>query len=195
MKQNKIIPNLKLNLICLSAAYIAIGVVMLAFPQMSLPNLCNAIGVVAIIVGIIGVAFYFIRKSFLDPDQIGFAGGVAMILFGLFAVVRPEEFARGFSQILSFCVIGDSIVKLQFSMDLLRLKSSRWWVIVLIALATAGLSMGILLYPFADPNAKSFYTYVVLLTDGVVNIVTTAYLNIRLKKYQKAMASGTEEKL
>ena len=45
-------------------------------------------------------------------------------------------------------MILDSIVKLQYSMDLLRMKSTKWWVLLLISLITAGLAMAILVFPF-----------------------------------------------
>lgn len=188
----KALPNLRTNLLCLSVIYIAIGVVLLVFPQISLAMLCGAIGAAAIIFGVVNVAVYFIRKGFLNPNQLGFSIGVAALLFGLFAVLRTDDFKLGFAQILALCMIADSIVKLQFSMDLLRLQNKLWWVSLALACVTAGLSMAILLVPFSNGAVKDTYTYIVLIADGVVNILTTAYLSFALKRFAKPVAAPEE---
>lgn len=176
-------PNLRVNLICLSVCYIAIGTVLLFFPELSIDTISTVLGIISIIFGIIGIAVYFIRRGYLSENQVGFSLGAAALLFGVYAVVRNVEFAGIFVQVLGVLVIADSILKLQFSMDLLRFGAKRWWILLLVALATAGLGLAILLNPFPDAAARLLYTYIVLIVDGVINIASMILLNIQAKKY------------
>lgn len=182
-------PNLRGTLLCMAACYIVIGAVLLLFPQMSLVSICSGIGIAAIILGLISVAVYFIRQGYLAENNIGFAGGMATALMGLYAVLQTDRFAVAFTQVLAFCMIADGIVKLQFSMDLLRLKGRLWWLLLLAALAGTGLAMAILLYPFESVEAKNFYTYIVLITDGVLNAAAVFWLSWQRKRF------GREEEL
>ena len=185
MKHEKLMPSLRLNLLCISVVYIAIGAVLLIFPQISLHTLCSALGVAAIILGAVSAAIYFIRQCYRNPDHYGFAGGIAAIVFGLFAVIRTADFSKGFAQILALCMIADCIVKLQFSMDLLRLKNKLWWGLLAIACIMAALAFLTLIAPFSTPESNDIFTYSVLIADGVINILATALLTHALKKYQQ----------
>jgi len=182
-------PNLRGLLLCISACYIAIGAVLLAFPGISLITVCEGIGIGAIILGIVAVAFYFIRQGFRSENNVSFAAGMAAVILGLYAVLRTQEFSRAFTQVLAFCVIADGILKLQFSMDLLRLKGKLWWLLLLLSLAVSGAAMALLLYPFPSVEEKNFYTYIVLIIDGVLNAASVLWLSRRRGSFMKAEAA------
>ncbi len=186
MNQNRQ-PSLRLNLLCLSLGYIAVGVILLFFPALSLMDLCHALGILCIIWGVISAGVFFIRKQYQRPGHMGFSFGIAAVLLGLYAVCNTIEFERIFTQLLALLIIFDSILKIQFSMDLLRMDSSKWWVVLMIAMATAILAMVILLDPFSVSQTKERYTYLVLITDGIVNIFVVCYLAAVSKAYQKRL--------
>jgi len=183
-------PNLRGLLLCISACYIAIGAVLLAFPGISLITVCEGIGIGAIILGLVAVAFYFIRQGFRSENNVGFAVGMAAALVGLYAVLRTDEFSRAFTQVLAFCVVADGILKLQFSMDLLRLKGKLWWLLLLLALAVSGAAMALLLYPFSSVEEKNFNTYIVLIADGALNALSVFWLSRRRGNFMKAEAAA-----
>lgn len=186
-------PNMKTTLLCVSAAYIAIGAVLLLFPQVSLPMICMTIGVLAIIIGIINIASYFVKKGYLSENQLGFSIGAAELLFGLYAVLRNEDFAFTFTQVLAICMVFDSILKLQYSIDLLRLKCSKWWGLLVTAVVTAGLSMAILVAPFDSEEIKITYTYIILIVDGILNILSVIWLKLQMKRYHALLDMEKEE--
>ncbi|WOC32542.1 MULTISPECIES: HdeD family acid-resistance protein [Caproicibacterium] len=180
-------------LVCVSVAYIAGGVLLLLFPQVSLPALCQAMGILLIIVGIVLVFAYFLRKRYLTPGHFEFAGGAACILLGIFSLMRTQEVAFAFSQILALLVLGDSLLKLQNSTDLLRLKEQKWWVVLLAAGASILLAMIALANPFGSDQLRLQYTYVVLIADGVLNIAVVLFLRHAHRRYEDLSAEDTEE--
>lgn len=180
----RILPNIKTTLLCVSAAYIAIGAVLLIFPEVSLSTICMVIGILALIIGVINITSYFLKKGYLVENQISFSIGAAELLFGLYAVIRSTDLSFTFTQVMAICMVFDSILKLQYSTDLLRLGCKTWWLLLITAVVTAGLAMAVLLYPFETEAVKLTYTYSVLIADGVVNIISIIWMKIQTKKYQ-----------
>ncbi|MCI8406631.1 MAG: hypothetical protein HFE43_06475 [Oscillospiraceae bacterium] len=183
------LPSLRGALLCLAACYVVIGAVLLIFPGMSLVDICYGIGIAAMILGLVSVAFYFIRKGYLS-ESLGFSGGVALTILGLYAVLQTERFSAAFTQVLAACMIADGIVKLQFSMDLLRLKGKLWWCVLAGALVGVGLAVAILLYDFPDADSKNVYTYVVLIADGVLNALSVALLAWERRQHKREELAG-----
>lgn len=185
--------NMRLNILCVSVSYLVIGIILLLFPNVSLMDLCYALGIVLLMAGIVNIAVYFIRGQYVEPERYGFSAGVTCVLIGLFAVLNNQEFTRIFFQILAFCMILDSIVKLQYSMDLLRMKSKKWWIVLLISLMTAGLALAILVYPFKTDRGHDRYAYCILIVDGIVNLATMLYMAHWNKRFRAMQVQAKEE--
>lgn len=187
-KKNKgFMADTRSMMIFASILYIILGACLLFIPKLSLADVSKALGLLCVIAGVFEVLWYFIRKSYLYPERFGFAVGMSFLLLGLFALVRTDEFTKAFAQILALVMLFDGVVKMQFSMDLLRMKNTQWWMALVLSMLMAGLAMIILLNPFGDHDQKLTYTYVVLLIDGVVNIVLLLYTSAQLKKFQENM--------
>ncbi len=184
--------NIRVWLLCASACYIIAGVVLLIFPSMQLEDFCYAIGIFLMILGAVNAAWYFVRQSYQDPDSAGLSIGAAEFLIGLFAVIKTVDFAYAFSQILAVSMIFDSLVKMQYSMALLRLKSSQWWILLLVSVAMAGMSMAILLASFPNNEFRLIFTYSVMIADGVTNIAAALLLSVQRKRAIK-MENHLEE--
>ena len=180
-------------LVCISVAYIAGGVLLLLFPQVSLPALCQAMGILLIIVGIVLIFAYFLRKRYLTPGHFEFAGGAACILLGVFALMRTGEVAFAFSQILALLVLGDSLVKLQYSTDLLRLQEKKWWAVLVAAGISIVLAMTALANPFGKDQDRLTFTYVVLIADGVLNIAVVLFLRYAHRVYENQILKNSME--
>lgn len=188
-KSKKFLGDVRALLVIGSVLYIILAACLLFIPNLSLMDVNKAIGLLCVVAGVFEVIMYFIRKSYLDPQRFGFAIGMSLLLVGIYALVRIDEFTQAFAQILAIVMVFDGIVKMQFSMDLLRMKNKKWWLVLLLAFLMAGLAMGILLSPFEGEDQKLTFTYIVLLADGAVNIVTLLYTSFQLKKFQQKLYS------
>ena len=71
--------NLRMGMMFLSICYIAIGAILLIFPNIALTDLCYALGILFMISGVINVAWYLIKKGYLVPGRFGFAFGVTQV--------------------------------------------------------------------------------------------------------------------
>ena len=177
LERKEAFPTAWTGLLCLSAAYIVLGVLLLVMPQISLTMICQVLGIVLAIAGAIGILVYFLRRQYEVPGRFGFAAGTACVLLGLFALLRTAQVAFAFSQILTICVVGDCLVKLQYATDLLRLYHRNWFVVLLLALGLAALALVALANPFGSDNVRLPFTYGVLIADGVANVGVVIYLH------------------
>ena len=182
--------NIRVWLLCASACYIIAGIVLLIFPAMQLDDFCYAIGIFLMILGAVNVAWYFVRQSYQNPDSFGLSIGAAEFLVGLFAVLKTTEFTYAFSQILAVSMVFDSIIKLQYSMDLLRLKSPRWWWLLVVSVVMGAGAMAILLAPFPDNRLRLTFTYAVMIADGAANIAAALLLSARRKQMARQDGMG-----
>ncbi|HCA71605.1 MAG: DUF308 domain-containing protein [Oscillospiraceae bacterium] len=193
-QQEKKFENSWTVLICISVAYIAGGILLLMFPQVSLPALCQAMGILLIIVGIVLIFSYFLRKRYLSPNHFEFAGGAACVLLGIFSLMRTNEVAFAFSQILALLVLCNSLIKMQYSTDLLRLREKRWWLVLLAAVCSIVLAMTALSNPFNNDQVRLHFTYAILIVDGAMNIAVVLFLRHAHKQYdRKILEDGSQD--
>lgn len=169
-------PMVWTGLLCLSAAYVVLGVLLLAVPQISLVTICGVLGVALVVAGAVSALAYFLRRQYETPGHFGFAVGAACVLLGVFALLRTGQVAFAFSQILAVCVVGDSLVKLQYATDLLRLRRRYWFVVLAGALALAALALVALADPFGQDSVRLPFTYAVMIADGAANAAAVLYL-------------------
>ena len=178
---------------CISVAYIAGGILLLLFPQVSLANIWTGLGLVLIVAGVVLISAYFLRKRYLTPGHFGFAGGAACVLLGIFSLLRTSDVAFAFSQFLALLVLADSLLKLQYSTDLLRLCQQRWWLVLAAAAVGSTLAMIALVNPFGQEQARLQFTYAALITDGALNIASLLYLNHARRIFQNRLAGKVND--
>jgi cytochrome c oxidase subunit IV len=106
--------------------------------------------------------------------------------------MRTAEIAFAFSQLLAIAVLADSLIKIQYSTDLLRLQMKKWWIVLLLAGASIALAMTALANPFGDDAKRLTFTYAVLITDGILNIIVVLILRHAHKTYQQRRSAELE---
>lgn len=173
-------------LLCLSAAYVILGALLLCVQGLSLANVCTVLGVVLIVAGVVSALSYFLRSLYREPGHYGFALGCGCAVLGLLALLRTTELAFAFSQILALCVLGDSILKLQYATDLLRLDARRWWIVLLVAGVGAALAILALVDPF-PAGVRLPFTYALLIGDGIANVAVVLCLRHVYRQQDKQL--------
>lgn len=181
MEQSK---RFKLNFIILSAGYILLGLLRLFMPDPQSLLLCYLLGVLLLVAGIVRVLLYFAKDHEVRVFRNDLAIGVLLLVGGLYIIVQPASITAWLPVILGFCVVYDSILKLQYSFELKR-TFKLWWSMLLAAIITALLGLLLILVQFEQPVMVYFFGSVLIL-DGVANLISLALLTFQMKKAQKA---------
>lgn len=177
-----------LNFVILSVGYILLGLLLILAPEASKRIVCMLLGVVAVLMGIIRIAMHFAKDDLSRAFRNDIPMGVTLAVAGVYLFARPDAIWAWLPVILGFAVVYDSIVKLQHSFDLRRAGFGPWWGVLAAGLATAVLGVLLILGIFNN-NILLYYFGAVMITDGVVNLVTITLFSTQMKKAEKAAAS------
>ena len=120
---------------------IVLGIVLLFFPQTTLLTICYAFAFILAIVGV-GYIFTYIKSDTLKTYQRNdFVVGLTYLVLAIFVSLKTELIISLLPVLLGLAIIISSIVKLQHAFDLMRVKFSNWWSILLIAISSAAIGL------------------------------------------------------
>lgn len=171
----------------MGAAVLAIllGLFLLLFPGAKIIQIVYGIGVVLIIGGIVSIVRYFMTESYRQLNCYTFSAGALMVVLGVCALLRAEIVATYLIVCLGILLLASGIIKLQHALDLEAIKDKAWIAVLLVAAAIIICGAVVLLNPFEHTADLIRFTYILLVIDGFLSLLSVLYLTIRLHRYQK----------
>lgn len=135
-------------------------------------------GVVLIALGVIEVVNYFRTDARIAAFGQMLTKGLVLLLIGVFCTVQWRWFLVTFpvwTMVYGIVILLTGVSKIQVTVDMLRLKSSRWgWAAVNAAL-TLICAVVILRSPFASTEVLWMFTGVALVAVGVFDLVVLLF--------------------
>ncbi len=183
------VKRFKLNYSLLSAGYIVLGALRLFFPDPASYLMCYALGAIAALMGLVRVVTFFAKH---DPSRVfhhDLAIGVTLLVVGVYIVARPQDIADILPVLLGFCVLFDSVIKMQYAFEMRRTDMKAWWTVLVVAMLTAIAGVLLILQVFQG-STLVYYLGVVLAADGIANLLTLFMMVIRLKQHDKQLAAA-----
>lgn len=151
------------------------GVLLLIDPARFTSAVITVAGAALLIFGLIEIVRYFRA----DPEEAvlgqALTKGLVAILAGAFCVFRTEWFLATFpvlTVIYGVIVLVTGIGKLQRTVDLIRLKASRWFLDAINAALSIFCAVVILSNPFASTLILWSFTGVTLIVTGIFDLIT-----------------------
>ncbi len=187
--------SIKRELIFANIAVIVLGILIVIFPESSTLIICRAVGVVLTIWGFFRIGFYFIHRIETAFGSFGLVQGVAILGFGIYFLISPESLASFLTVILSIVLIVGGAMKLQYGIDLARVRVKYWW----IPLAVAGvmLTLGIIaiIDPFGVAKNLMLFIGISLIVNGITDLLAIVFVSIMINKLSKAEVEINEDTL
>ena len=141
------------NLIMTALVSILVGAAFIVKPEFIYSYSGIGIGGVIALAGLVYILIYFIRKPVSGVYRYEFAFGLVALLAGLYVglggVLSGSEVLQagmpftGIVIILGVLVGADGILKLQYAMDVGRMKYRKWWIVFIFSLL--GILLGVAL--------------------------------------------------
>lgn len=178
------------KMVMVSIVYIAFGAITLFVNQESLSAFVKSVGVVFIIVGGFQMLTYFFKKSYLIASDFGFSLGLLYVVAGIAIFFKPVLILENYATIFAACVILDGSIKLQYSMNLLRLNDDRWLKFTIVSAALTILATLLILFDMG--KFRSYYLSMLLIADGIANIYCLIYYNRKVKQYYDGIDTKNE---
>lgn len=169
-KSNRTIMNL---VICISE--ILIGVLLLIDPVGFTSAVLMILGIALMILGAWKTVSYFRTSPEAAAQNGGLVVGIVCVLLGAFCVFRWEWFLVTFpvlTVVYGVITLINGINKVQWAVDLLRLKQRFWFVSLIGAALTLVFGILILTNPFMTTAILWTFIAVTLIAEAAMDIVT-----------------------
>lgn len=179
----ELIKQLKYNAIITSLLYIMIGLVLIVNPETTALLLCNIIGSIFIVLGVISVIRYLILDITSRFYRNDFLFGVIEILIGIFIIYQKELVISFIPFIFGLFIIISGISKFQDALDSFKFKYQYSWLYLILAIISIIFGILVLLNPFDSAKLLFIVIGVGLLYSGISDLFTTIYLASKIKKF------------
>lgn len=183
----KTLKKIKWNVILSSIIYVAIGVILLLWPEMTAKNICYVVAILAIAIGIVNLFDYIRKQVGADIYRYNLVYGLLAILLGVFILAKVNIVISIIPFLLGFAVTISGLLKFQNSMDLIRLKYSGWGAVLLIAILNIAFGIVLIVNPFTSATVLLICIGIGMIYSGVSDLIATIMLSNCIKKEAKAI--------
>lgn len=179
----KFVKCAKIAYIVSSVLMIALGLVLIIWPQIGLKIACYVVGAVACLFGIAKIVGYFSKDLFRLAFQFDLSLGILAILLGAVIIITPDTLGAALPYIFGIYALIDGIAKLQISIDAKRFGLKNWWILIMLSVLTCGAGILLMVYPNAGATLILILLGVSLIADGIENLCTVIYTVKVLKNF------------
>ena len=147
---------------------LVIGILLFVDPVGFTSGILMAVGAVLFLCGVVSLIHYFNTEPVQAALEQNFSKGLVMILLGGFLVLRTETIITlfPFARLCGVAILVIGVVKLQQSVDLLRLKARFWFLAGVNALLAIVFAAIIL----SDPPILWQLAAISLIVEAVLDI-------------------------
>lgn len=178
--------------IFVSALYVVLGIVLLAWPSASMKMICYGLGFVMVVLGITYGFIYFTKENLAGFLQMDLVIGIICLAFGVFILLNPTFLSTVLPFAMGIILLLGAVVKIQSSLNMKRLNFSKWYLVLIVALVIVALGIVLLCNPFEQERYMIIYIGICLILDGVTNLTSLICIQVRVKKLAKIQKEHPE---
>lgn len=189
----KTLKKIKWNVIISSVIYVALGVILLLWPEMTAKNICYVVGVISIAVGIVNLIDYIRKDYSVDAYRYNLVYGLVFVLLGIVIFVKVETVISIIPFLLGFAVTISGLLKLQNAVDLIRMKYSGWGIVLIVSILNIAFGVVLIMNPFASAMVLFICIGIGMIYSGVSDLVATIMLSRSIKSIGREIAKASEQ--
>jgi uncharacterized membrane protein HdeD (DUF308 family) len=181
----KTLKNIRPDYLIRAIVLIVVGLVLAIWTAASLDVMARALAVLLFIIGTVLIATYLFRKEKNFAISGGFVAGIIIAAIGAWIFVNPGTFTDFIPKLFGIFIMVSGLSNLAQTVSLIKYKSNKWWISLIIALITCGL--GAFLF-FKPTDAKEIAVTVIgvfLIIDGVTNLITSVLVGAAATRAQQ----------
>lgn len=214
-KKENVFGNPIRNLIITALVCIVMGVAFLVESSLVYTYCGYAVGGLIGLTGIVYIAIYFFKKPVSGVYRYEFGLGLVALLAGAYVALGGYLSSTGTTgigfavllKIIGILIAADGVLKLQYSVDMARMRYSRWWVALIFSVLGIALGVAVVLgyvYDFGYTvglGASAYYTEaqnafiggmmllgVAFCLNALLDLLTMMMVIIRNHKARRAQA-------
>lgn len=174
--------KLILGKLALCLCEVAVGTLLLIDPVGFTSAIVTAVGVLLLLAGVFSVIDYFYEAPAEACLEKGLAKGVCAVLAGLFLILRSEWLFVTFPLLTvayGIVILVTGVVRVQWTVDMLRLKTGRWYIAAIGAMLSLICAAVILADPFETTAVLWMFTAISLIVHAVADLVLLIFIALR----------------
>lgn len=165
----------------MSFCMLALGIVVVIWPEISAVAVCWILGIICIASGIYEMVRYF---------NLGFAGlffrfdltlGICSILAGILMLLHPMGAAALLPFAAGLYIITGSVFEIQSSVEMRRLGIGNWGMSMALGIISTVFAFFLLLNPFQGVAALMIFIGISLIIGGIQNLYTVHCISSAIK--------------
>ena len=164
----------KLASILLALCEVAAGVLLLIDPVSFTKVILTVMGGILVIMGVVSAVQYFRATPLRAAAGKGLVRGCVEIAFGVFCIAKSSWFLATFpllTVIYGVVTLVSGFTKLQWTVDMIRMKMKKWGLAALSAAVTILCALVILGNPFASTTVLWMFIGIALIVEAVADLI------------------------
>lgn len=175
--------KIRWNMIMMAVLFIALGVVLIIWPGATMATICYMLAALLIAVGVISLANYLRKDVNGLIYRYDLVVGLSAILGGILVIIKVDQLTSLIPVVLGFLVTISGIMKMQNSIDLLRLKHETWHVAFALSIINIVAGIILLIDPFSA-TVLIVITGISLVYSGLTDLYVTIVMAKRMKEIE-----------
>ena len=192
----QLLKKLKTNIVISALLCILLGIVLVAWPDLSMQIVCTAVGAVLLVGGGVRLAVYFTAKDGSVYAQMNLIMGIILAVVGIWILLQPDKVLAIIPIIVGIVIALHGINNLRQAVTLCKEQYDKWWVALILGLLTVGFGVLLVCRPFEALDTAVMLIGIFLIYDGVSDIwiVSRIYRTAKvLKQTAEALDVDAEE--
>ena len=173
--------------------FVALGTVMLVWPESSLKILCIVLGALLGVVGLVMVMTFILNRRD-DAHSFGLLSGLIQIALGVALIVKPEFFINVFQIFVAIIMLYGCILMFIHAYQIRSEKGIVYWLSIIFAVITLILAVLMLINPEAFASFMVQLEGVSLIVEGLSMIICLHNMRTEAKKTEKEQKQLEEAK-
>lgn len=168
----------------ISAALCALGIFLIACPQVMAAFLGIIFGILLIVFGGVRIGSYFSKKNIQSVFQFDLASGLVLLALGIVILTNPESLMSFICITMGIFLLTDGIFKVQTAFDTRRLGIGRWQVILIFAIITVIFGLTLMFRPGYGTDLIITILGISMLSEGILNFITAIIASKAAKNHR-----------
>lgn len=166
----RILKKIKTNVMASALLCVALGVVLVIWPDMSTQIACMAIGAVLILTGISRLVNFIFKRDGSLFSQMNLVMGIIITVIGVWIILQPEKVIAMIPILVGIIIIIHGVNNLQQAVNLCQNHYDKWWVALILGLFTVAFGILLICNPFEAIDTLVMFIGLFLIYDGVSDI-------------------------
>ena len=184
----RFLKTLKANYLISAILCVLFGITLVVWPDISSRVVCAGLGCVLALTGAVNLVTFFIRREGTLLAQVNMLVGIVLLVLGAWILLKPEMLIMVIPVVIGVIIVIHGVHDLMQAVELCKEKYEKWWVALLLGIATAGFGALLIYNPFEAVSTMIVLIGVMLIFDGVSDI----WIISRISRTAKAVVETME---